>query len=85
MQLEPLDVQSLVGEKHRILVIDGHVDLARAQAAFLLEGGEEYPAPEHAYMHWTDVPDGEFTDNWRAICRAEENGAEPVTVSVLNW
>ncbi len=82
---QQLEVDWLVGECNKILVIEGHVDLEAAHAEMLNEGGEDFPAPKHAYMHWTDVPEGEVADNWRAICQKGDKGAQPVTISVLDW
>lgn len=80
----PLLVTYLTSENHKILLIEGHVDLVAAAEAFTREGGD-YPAPCHGWMRSTDVPPGEDVDSWREECSAGDVGAEPVTLSVMAY
>lgn len=79
-----MTVDYLVGEHFKLLVIEGHVDLVAANMAFQKES-EGFPEAKHAYMRYADAPEGELQDNWREICEKTKRGAEPVTVSVLEW
>lgn len=81
-----MEVEYLVSEHNKILVIDGHVDLDAALIAFKAECDDpKWPLPTHSYMRWTDVPDGEFAENWREVCKKDDLGAEAVTLSILEW
>ena len=81
-----MEVEYLVGERNKILVIEGHVDLEEARTAFISECDDpDWPYPQHAYMRYTKTPDDEFAENWRETCREKDKGAKPVTISVLDW
>ena len=82
-----MEVQMLVSESCWILLIEGHVDLMDALEAFENEGFDPdvYSEPHHAYMRYAPVPDGEFVDDWREVCKKDAVGAEPVTISARDW
>lgn len=80
-------VETLVSERNRILLIEGHIDLKDALAAFEYEeyDPDVFSEPHHAYMRYAPVPEGEFADDWREVCKSDAKGAEPVTISVRDW
>lgn len=80
-----MNIQWLSSESNRMLVIEGHVDIDAATSAFRLEGGEEFPPAQHVFMRYTNVPDGEEGDWWREVCPADAEGAEPATISVIEY
>lgn len=80
-------VDCLVNEHCTTLVIEGHVDLAKAAEAIRREDSG-FPAPRHAWMRYMQAPEGELVEDeegcdWRGECRHSDKGAEPVTISVL--
>ena len=85
MQEAQLEVEFLTSERHQMVVIEGHVDLAEAAKIVTDEGWADFPSSRHAWMRYTDVPEGESAENWREVCRQDQPGAAPVTISVRDW
>lgn len=78
-----------VNERCDTLVIDGHVDLAKAAEAMCREGGAGFSEPRHTWMRYGSVPDGELNESdepgrWYGECQHGDKGAEPVTIAVRN-
>jgi len=67
------------------LVVEGHVELAQAEAAARVEGYYDYPPFQHGFMRFSDVPEGEDADWWREPCAATDDGAEAVTYTQKGW
>ena len=78
-------VQWLSSERNHVLLIEGHVDIELATQEFVKEGGDEFPPARHSFMRFTDVPEGEEGSWWREECAADARGAEPVTVSAIQY
>ncbi|MBN3785519.1 hypothetical protein [Burkholderia sp. Ac-20353] len=84
-----MEVDWLVNERCDMLVIEGYVDLEAAAEAMQREGGNDFPAPRHAWMRYMRAPEGELDEGgdrngWRGECQRGDRGAEPVTISVRN-
>jgi len=84
---QDMEIDWLINEHCDTLLIEGHVDLDKAEKAFLIEGGSRFPAPRHTYMRYMKAPDDEAVEpedrfHWRGGCRRGDRGAEPVTISV---
>ncbi len=75
----------LSSESNHILVIEGHVDLELATNAFRNEGGDTFPPARHSFMRAAGVPEGENAEWWREECKSDDKGAEPVTISVIDY
>lgn len=82
---QSFEVEFLSSERHQMVVIEGHVDLGEAAKIVGEEGGPQFPLPHHTWMRYTDVPEGEVACNWREVCKPNEAGANPVTLSVIEW
>lgn len=82
-----LRVDWLVNEHCDTLLIEGHVDLALAARAMRDYAGDSFPAPRHAWMRNTTVPEDkpavhENANDSRGECDSEARGAVPVTISM---
>lgn len=80
-----IEVEILTSEHHKLLVIEGHVDLESAHKAMLKEI-DDCPAPNHSFMRYAEPPEDEpEISGWRETCKQNDHGADPVTVSVMEY
>jgi hypothetical protein len=86
--VDPYELQHLSSESVLTLLIEGHVDLTKAEEAARVEGQEGYEPFTHAWWRYTVVPEGEDDEGepgWREPCNKHDPGAEPVTVAQKAW
>lgn len=80
-----MEVECLVSEQCKVFLIEDHVDLEAAKAAFEEYRGVDVPAPWHSYVQCVQTLGSEPVQKWGRECPLDAPDAKAVTLSIVYW